>query len=133
METTETEYWLVGAWWNEEDQTDNFVAQGIWENGYEDRYLDVVKQMKPGDRIAIKAATTQKEGLPFDAAGRTVSKMVIKATGTIMKNLGDGIVAPKVTGFHGALGVRERADASVMCSRCNRALAEGAFTVKPGK
>lgn len=90
VETTETEYWLVGAWWNEEDQTDNFVAQGIWENGYEDRYLDAVKQMKPGDRIAIKAATTQKEGLPFDAAGRTVSKMVIKATGTIMKNLGDG-------------------------------------------
>jgi 5-methylcytosine-specific restriction protein B len=86
----ETEYWLVGAWWSEEDQTDSFMAQGIWENGWEDRLLDVVKQMKPGDKIAIKAATTQKEGLPFDAAGRTVSKMVIKATGTIMKNLGDG-------------------------------------------
>ena len=46
--------------------------------------------MKAGDRIAIKAAVTQKEGLPFDAGGRTVSKMLIKATGTIVANKGDG-------------------------------------------
>jgi len=90
QEPEDTEYWLVGAWWEQEDQTDSFIAQGIWENGYKDRYLDMVKQMKPGDRIAIKAATTQKGDLPFDAAGRTVSKMVIKATGTVVKNLADG-------------------------------------------
>jgi 5-methylcytosine-specific restriction enzyme B len=46
--------------------------------------------MKVGDRIAIKTASTQKEGLPFNAQGRTVSRNVIKATGTITRNHGDG-------------------------------------------
>jgi 5-methylcytosine-specific restriction protein B len=81
-------YWMVGAYWHGSDpadQTERFLRDGIWENGYEDKYLDLVGQMKAGDRIAIKAAVTQKEGLPFDAGGRTVSKMLIKATGTIVE------------------------------------------------
>lgn len=53
------DYWMVGAYWHDEeqpDQTSRLIAEGIWENGYEDRYLDQVKAMKVGDRIAIKAA-----------------------------------------------------------------------------
>ena len=46
--------------------------------------------MKPGDRIAIKAAGTRKMDLPFDANGKTVSKMTIRARGTILHNHGDG-------------------------------------------
>lgn len=87
------DYWMVGAYWHDEeqpDQTSRFVAEGIWENGYEDRYLDQVKAMKVGDRIAIKAAHTQKKGLPFEAGDRTASKMSIKATGTIVANPGNG-------------------------------------------
>lgn len=89
----DTEYWLVGAYWddaNPADQTERFLADGIWENGYEDRFLDAVREMNPGDRIAIKAATTQRQGLPFDNRGRTVSRMVLKTRGTVVRNRGDG-------------------------------------------
>lgn len=87
------DYWLVGAYWHGEDapdQTQRFLDENIWENGYEDRYLDLVRSMKVGDKIAIKSTTTQKNALPFDARGHTVSLMLIKATGTIVSNPGDG-------------------------------------------
>jgi 5-methylcytosine-specific restriction protein B len=45
----DTDYWLVGAYWGGEeppDQTERFLNEGIWENGYEDRYLDLVRTMK---------------------------------------------------------------------------------------
>ena len=90
---TDTDYWLVGAYWDSQDppdQTERFLAEGIWENGYEDRYLDLVKAMKVGDKIAIKSTTTQKNDLPFDSLGHTVSLLLIKATGTIVSNPRDG-------------------------------------------
>ena len=49
-------YWFVGASYDRtNDQTPRFLADGIWENGYDDRYLDQVKSMRPGQRIAIAA------------------------------------------------------------------------------
>ena len=89
----DVDYWLVGAYWKDhdpQDQTKRFVEEGIWKNGYEDKYLDHVREMKVGDQIAIKSTTTQKRDLPFDARGHTVSKMLIKARGTIVANRGDG-------------------------------------------
>ncbi|WP_417375677.1 AAA family ATPase [Gimesia maris] len=89
----ENNYWLVGAYWNSmdpPDQTERFLAEGIWQNGYPDKYLDEVRSIKVGDRIAIKSSSTQKENLPFDARGNTVSKMSIKAVGTVVANRGDG-------------------------------------------
>lgn len=86
-------YWLVGAYWDDRDpadQTARFLEEGIWENGYQDRYLDEVKAMGVGDRIAIKASSTQRKDLPFDARDRTVSRMAIKAIGTIVANRMDG-------------------------------------------
>jgi 5-methylcytosine-specific restriction enzyme B len=85
-------YWFVGASYGggTDDQTRRFLKEGIWENGYEDKYLDVVRAMKPGERIAIKAVYTQKRGLPFDNRGLTVSVMAIKAIGTITENPDDG-------------------------------------------
>lgn len=82
--------WFVGASLGKEDQTERFLEAGIWEHGFEDRYLDVVRSMRVGDRIAIKAAYVRKQNLPFDPRGQTVSVMAIKATGTIRENLGDG-------------------------------------------
>jgi len=86
-------YWMVGAYWDDrepQDQTPRFLAEGIWENGYVDKFLDEVKSMKVGDKLAIKAACTQRKDLPFDAQARTVSRMDIKAIGTIVANRGDG-------------------------------------------
>lgn len=87
------DYWLVGAYWEDEDpadQTTRFLAEGVWENGYDDKFIDEVKSIKVGDKIAIKASKTQKLGLPFNSNGKTASVMLIKATGTVVKNLGDG-------------------------------------------
>ena len=83
--------WFVGAsFGGTEDQLPRFLADGIWENGYEDKHLDVVRSMRPGDRIAVKSSYTRKHGLPFDNRGQTVSVMAIKAIGTITENLNDG-------------------------------------------
>lgn len=82
--------WFVGAsFGGVEDQTKRFVNEGIWEN-YNDKYLDEVKFIQPGDRIAIKSSYTRKKKLPFDNRGQTVSVMVIKAIGTVKENHGDG-------------------------------------------
>ena len=84
-------YWFVGAsYGGADDQTTKFLSEGIWRNGWSNRYLDAVKSMQPGDRIAIKYSTTRKHHLPFDAGGRTVSVMGIKAIGTVRENLEDG-------------------------------------------
>ena len=83
--------WFVGAMYNQtEDQSPRFLEQGIWVNGYEDKYLDLVRSMRSGDRIAIKAAYTRRHDLPFDNRGQAVSAMAIKAVGTVTKNHGDG-------------------------------------------
>lgn len=84
-------YWFVGASYSDDgDQTARFFREGIWENGYTDKYLEQVRSIQPGDRIAIKAAHTQKHGLPFDGRGNTASVMSIKAIGTVTDNAGDG-------------------------------------------
>lgn len=84
-------HWFVGASYNaRDDQTARFLNEGIWENGYEDRYTDLVREMRPGDRIAIKAAYTRKNGLPFDNKGHVVSTMAVKALGTVRENMNDG-------------------------------------------
>jgi len=83
--------WFVGAsFGGTDDQVARFLNEEIWENGYNDKYLDVVKSMQPGDRIAIKATYTRKHNLPFDNRGQTVSVMAIKAIGEITENLGGG-------------------------------------------
>lgn len=89
----ENNYWMVGSFWtgtDPPDQTDRFLEEGIWQNGYDDKYLEEVQSMQVGDRIAIKSASTQKLNLPFDARGNTVAKMTIKAVGTIVANRNDG-------------------------------------------
>ena len=83
--------WFVGAsYGGTDDQLPRFLSDGIWENGYEDKHLDVVRSMRPGDRIAIKSSYTRKHGLPFDSRGQAVSVMAIKAVGIITENLNDG-------------------------------------------
>ncbi len=60
-------YWLVGASYDgSDDQTERFLRDGVWQNGYDNRYLEQVKQVKEGDKIAIKAAyvRTRSDLLP---------------------------------------------------------------------
>jgi 5-methylcytosine-specific restriction protein B len=83
--------WFVGAaYGGTNDQTRRFLQEGTWENGSQDKYLDAVKSIHVGDRIAIKSSYTRKHDLPFDNRGQTVSVMAIKAIGTVKENPGDG-------------------------------------------
>lgn len=83
--------WFVGANWGGDDQTQRFVDEGIWENGYDDKYFQDVKSIKPGDRIAIKSTYTRKNNLPFSNRGKNMaSVMGIKAIGVVTGNKKDG-------------------------------------------
>ncbi len=86
-------YWLVSAYWDDKDpadQTSRFLEEGIWENGSQSRLSTDVFAMRVNDRIAIKTVSTQRKDLPFDARNITVSRMSIKAIGTIVANRNDG-------------------------------------------
>jgi 5-methylcytosine-specific restriction protein B len=66
------------------------LDEGIWENEYKNRYINEVLSMRVNDKIAIKATSTQRKDLPFEAQNKTVSRMTIKAIGTIVANREDG-------------------------------------------
>ena len=87
--------WYVGTTGNNSDGqwtdfSDEYIDNGIWVNGWDDKFIDVVKSIAVGDRIAIKSTFTQKKNLPFDNHGKTVGAMRIKAIGTVTENAGDG-------------------------------------------
>jgi 5-methylcytosine-specific restriction enzyme B len=86
----QTTYWFVGANWGGKDQTPAFLSGEYWENGYDDKYTDLVNSMRPGDKIVIKSAFTQKRNLPFNSNGNTASVMSIKAVGIVKKGATDG-------------------------------------------
>ena len=54
--------WFVGSVIDNEDLTNEFVEQGYWEHGFNDKYHDDVRSMEVGDLIAIKATYTRKKG-----------------------------------------------------------------------
>lgn len=78
-------HYLLGASWygseNKPDQSERFIESGIWENGYEDKFLDIVRGVKVGDRVAIKSSFATKDGK---------SVLRVKAIGTVSENIGDG-------------------------------------------
>lgn len=47
-------YWIVRAKWNGiDDKTDEFLENNIWQNGYDDKYQDVVKKVQAGDTLLL--------------------------------------------------------------------------------
>lgn len=84
--------WFVGAsFGHTDDQSARFLEEGIWEiSSPSQKEQALVRSMRPGERIAIKAAYVRKHGLPFDNRQQTVSVMGIKATGVVTENPQDG-------------------------------------------
>lgn len=87
--------WYVGATGeNSEgvytDFSETYIAEGRWENGWDSKFIDVVKSVQVGDKIALKSSYTKKKGLPFNNNGKTVGVMGIKAIGVVTENPGDG-------------------------------------------
>ncbi len=78
------QYFLVGAYWkgsNPANQTHDFLYNSIWENGYDDKFIDEVNSISAGSKIAIKSVFTRE---------KTKSVMAIKARGVVLKNYNDG-------------------------------------------
>ncbi len=84
------DYWLVGATWDNIDKTTDFITGGYWENGYDNKYINLVKSINKGDKIAIKSSYTRKNNLPFDNDDKLTSCMKIKAIGTVVENKQNG-------------------------------------------
>lgn len=87
--------WYVGTTGNDEngewhDYSDEYITQGVWVNGWDDKFTDLVRSIQVGDRIAIKSTFTQKHNLPFNNNGKKVGAMRIKAIGVVTGNSGDG-------------------------------------------
>jgi len=80
-----TNYYVLGAVWKENgkenDQADRFIQNGIWENGYAEKFSDIVKSVNIGDRVAIKSSFATRDGK---------SILRVKAFGTVVENMGDG-------------------------------------------
>ncbi|MCC5975573.1 MAG: AAA family ATPase [Rubellimicrobium sp.] len=83
-------YWFVGSAMGSGDGTEHFLKEGIWKSGYLEKFSGLVRQMKPGDRIAIRTTHNLRHGVPFENHGRAVSVMRIRVIGTITANRGDG-------------------------------------------
>ena len=91
MNSEPTYAYFLGASWSGEDQTDRFLAEGIWEHNQSDEhYLEAIRGVQPGDRVAIKSSYVVKNDLPFYANGKSVSCMLVKARGTVVSNPGNG-------------------------------------------
>lgn len=82
--------WYVNALSGDIDETDHFINEGIWQIDADEKYLDVIKTISAGDKIAIKSTSLQYKNIPFDVGKKPVSVMSIKAIGTVTKNYGDG-------------------------------------------
>jgi MoxR-like ATPase len=88
----DSSYWFVGAAYGRtNDQTDRFLREGIWHvDSPTARQREQVLSMQPGDPIAIKATFVQRDNLGFNARGRHVSVMRIKARGVVASASEDG-------------------------------------------
>lgn len=85
-------YWFVGASYGRvDDQTERFIREGFWRvDTPTPGQRAQVERMRVGERIAIKATFVQRDRLPFDAGGRRVSVMRLKARGVITEASTDG-------------------------------------------
>jgi 5-methylcytosine-specific restriction protein B len=80
-------YYCVGFHWNSRtptDQLSRFLSNGIWENGYENKFQNAVNSVPVGSRLAAKTTYTRKEG------EKVISVLEIHALGTVIKNHQDG-------------------------------------------
>lgn len=77
----EISYYLLGANWDGDDQVERFIQNGIWENGYDNKYLDIINNVKINDKVAIKSSFPNKN---------RESVLRIKAIGTVINNPQNG-------------------------------------------
>jgi hypothetical protein len=85
--------WLVTSRNGTADGVEHFQARGEWcllENRG-GRMNNLVREMQPGDRIVMRDYIIRVNDPPFDARGKQVTAMRIRATGTVTEQRGDGL------------------------------------------
>ena len=82
--------WFVNAVVDGDDHTEEFIREGTWRIDSASPYGDLIRSVEPGDRIAIKTTYTRTREVRFPNRGQRVSAMLIKATGAVIDNPGDG-------------------------------------------
>jgi 5-methylcytosine-specific restriction endonuclease McrBC GTP-binding regulatory subunit McrB len=85
--STTPQFYCVGFNWkgqNPSSQLDRFLANNIWENGYDDKFLDTVNNVPVGAKLAAKTSYTRKKN------GKIISVLEVHAIGTVIKNHNDG-------------------------------------------
>lgn len=77
-------YWVVGAFWGDENKAPEFVEKGVWILGWEEGFQpDKAAEMKEGDRIAIKRMRGKGVGgIKIDHLG--VIKSVLPETSKVV-------------------------------------------------
>ena len=88
-------YWLVGSLIDGKDETQIILEKGRWwHTTGREAVIEKVKQMQPGEKIALKSTFHQRHNLPFTLPDHVdklnVAVMRIKATGTVRKNPSNG-------------------------------------------
>ncbi len=82
LEKTGNTIFLGGSNWNSGgDQIDRFIEEGIWENGYDDRYLKDVNTIKENGVLIFKSTFPHQNGENY---------LRVKAIDTVLKNHNDG-------------------------------------------
>lgn len=87
VENDITSAWFVGYRFDDRDH-DEFLEEGIWYHNGDP--VDLVNEIKVGDRIAIKSTGHRSSNIPFENYGQTVSFLRIKAIGVVTENKYDG-------------------------------------------
>ncbi|WP_430408700.1 McrB family protein [Kordia sp.] len=75
-------YYSVGFHWGAESQLERFIEEGIWQNGYDNKYQDVISNIKEGDQLALKTSYTEK-----DEKGNSVAVSEIYNIGTVIEHI----------------------------------------------
>lgn len=56
-------FYLVGTIWDNEEQSERFYKEGIWENGYENgEYFDLINRVKENDILIHKSSFSKRNG-----------------------------------------------------------------------
>lgn len=75
-----TDFYFVDAYWAD-DQTKRFIENGIWENGFEERYYDIINSVKAGSNLFLKKHKPNVSETKF---------VEIYAWGIVTSNVGNG-------------------------------------------
>ena len=80
-------HYCVGFFWygsDTENQLPRFMNEGVWENGFNDKYLEKVKSIPVSSMLAAKTSYTRKQN------GKTISVLEVHGIGKVTGNPKDG-------------------------------------------